>query len=765
MGDLCLPKSTRDIIAKVGVMDRHPGLQLDKLSGEHPANEHQQKEALKRVCATLGFPGIYSDLLDRWKEKLAALRTTFFDCQTTGPLTLHLSRASALENAGICLHPIYGFVYLPGSGLKGMARAYAETVWKPAQTNTADAQDKIEEVFGNQPGEKKKEKQRAGSIVFHDAWPIAWPKLELDIVNNHHSKYYQGKNNGDAPGDWENPIPVNFLAIGARNTFTFALAKRRDDVDDDLVNHAREWLIGALCHMGAGAKTNAGYGSFKVVDEPKEATEKRLVELEKSRETYSATLELVTPAFLAGARQDGTDCDLRPATLRGLLRWWWRTMHAGYVDITTLRAMEAAIWGDTNTGGAVRIALEPKVKCDPISYNHKNRFEPEATFKRDHDLQGRPNNKTTQGLFYASYGMNDDRNRDPRHYMPAGAQWNLGITARGHNEAVDNNLVIGQAKAALWLLCRFGGVGSKSRKGFGSFADVEIDGISLDTIKEQARRFQAAFGVSVQRDTPESASLHHALEPLEIPTQWKDCWFVLDQLGFSYQSFAQQFKHENEKISLGLPRKIHGPKDREPMPGQQNWRAPIWLGELHPKKEKRKTKDMRDASPVHFHISKNADGTLTIRAIAFPAKYLPDFDSSKEFLQKFLDHLNKNIAQRANDFKDKGRRPCSEGEAISASATTISRKRDAGTPVKVKIIAARKKGGFDVQEEGKRQGTLTIGTAPSPPPNVGDTVDAEIVDDKPDKPMYKWPSQKKSTQPRPGGGKGKGNHRRGGGRR
>ena len=60
-------------------------------------------------------------------------------CATTGPLTLHLVRASALENAGICLHPLYGFVYLPGTGLKGMARAYAETVWLPRNISSTPA--------------------------------------------------------------------------------------------------------------------------------------------------------------------------------------------------------------------------------------------------------------------------------------------------------------------------------------------------------------------------------------------------------------------------------------------------------------------------------------------------------------------------------------------------------------------------------------------------------------------------------------------------
>ena len=58
------------------------------------------------------------------------------------------------------------------------------------------------------------------------------------------------------------------------------------------------------------------------------------------------------------------------------------------------------------------------------------------------------------------------------------------ITAKG-GSLVPANEVLRQGEAALWLLCRYGGIGSKSRKGFGSFADVDITGIrSMDDCKE-----------------------------------------------------------------------------------------------------------------------------------------------------------------------------------------------------------------------------------------------------------------------------------------
>ena len=411
-----------------------------------------------------------------------------FPAVTIGPLTLHLARASALENAGICLHPLYGFAYLPGSGLKGMAHAYSETVWLPAQTNQKQAWRQIEDVFGwapnpdrhqqindsHHPAEVRRKddndpdspeiRASSGNIVFHDAWPKSWPKLVVDIVNNHHQDYYQAKpdDNDHPPGDWENPVPVYFLAVKPDTTFTFPLSKRRAGRCPTTCSpwHTN-WLLGALCHLGAGAKTVAGYGAFKPTPGAKTVPALPL----QSRASFETTLELVTPAFLAGASQQAEDCDLRSATLRGLLRWWWRTMHAGFVDVKTLRAMEATIWGDTRRGGAVRLELSPISPVQVSLYSHPQ------------DRQS--------GTRYAAYGM-DERNRGERkqRFIAApGARWNFRVLTRKtkYQPASMNtenpppailltaDRVSKQVLAALWLLTRFGGIGSQSARGSDQF--------------------------------------------------------------------------------------------------------------------------------------------------------------------------------------------------------------------------------------------------------------------------------------------------------
>ncbi|HEX4613495.1 MAG TPA: type III-B CRISPR module RAMP protein Cmr6, partial [Urbifossiella sp.] len=587
----------------------HPGLLIDKyVDSWHPGtgnySERVQKptvQAAADLCRTPP-PGLdWADLFARHAAFLAAARAAPWNMVTAGPLALHLSRASALENAGLCLHRVYGFAYLPGTGLKGMARSYAETVWLPAQTDQGGAREAIRTVFGHVK-DKGDASGRAGAVVFHDAWPAEWPRLVPDLLNNHHKGYYGGT---DAPGDWDEPNMVSFLAVAPGTRFRFALAKRRSDGDNALLSHAREWLKLALIDEGAGAKTAAGYGGFRLAD----ATEQEPARpaATAARATHETTLELVSPAFLAGPNQQPDDCELRPATLRGLLRWWWRTLHAGFVDVPTLRRMEAAVWGDTGTGGAVRVTVEPLTQVTPLSFDKKQAAV-------DHRLPKPPDGRTTQGLVYASYGMDERKGR--RAYLPPGTKWKALLTARpGRYVARDPRtkedrrselpaaLLLTQGKAALTLLCHLGGVGSKSRNGFGSFADQP--GASFADLKQAAAAFRTACGVgrTFRPSDAESLSIEEIVSPqtnerpwLEVPTPWKNSWFALDQIGAAMQGFAQRYKHNPAKLALGLPREIDGPKPKPTRRLHGSQHSPL----------------KRHAAPVFYHLTCGTNGTLTV---------------------------------------------------------------------------------------------------------------------------------------------------------
>lgn len=175
---------------------------------------------------------------------------------TNSRLIIGLGGTSVIET-GITLHPLYGFPYLPASGLKGLARAYAEIGCD------AEGQELLD-VFGSEDKARHSDNNRQGEVFFMDGLPTSFPKLELDIMNPHYSRYYQGekdsKGNPMPPADYLNPVPVTFLAVAPGQTFSFCLYSR----EKALAEKAKEWLIGGLTDLGAGGKTNVGYGYFKV---------------------------------------------------------------------------------------------------------------------------------------------------------------------------------------------------------------------------------------------------------------------------------------------------------------------------------------------------------------------------------------------------------------------------------------------------------------------------------------------------------------------
>ncbi len=785
---LVLPESTVRLISSNQV--QHPGLQLDKYS--IPGDQQAQKTALDAVCRVSGDSSLLKNLLARRQAMLKALPGGgWFACTTMGPLTLHLARAAALENAGICLHPIYGFAYLPGSGLKGLARAYAETVWLPAQSDQSAAWRQIEDVFGWAPNPDRRQqvansyhpasvrrqddtdpkspevKAACGNIVFHDAWPERWPRLLVDIVNNHHPEYYQAAQVQHPPGDWEDPVPVYFLAVAPGETFTFPLSKRHHAVADDLLELARTWLLGGLCHLGAGAKTNTGYGAFKPAEDA-------LPSLPEHRlKTYETELKLTSPAFLAGANQQREDCDLRPATLRGLLRSWWRTMHAGAVDVATLRALEAAIWGDTKGGAAVRLVVERVASPNPQLYNKRNlaNFD-DRKKKSEYGIPEANPEKTTQGLWYLSYGMDEfsqKEGRKQRHWLGPGETWRLRLiagptrfvepvkTEQKANRRADKaqpakditaDEVLEQAKAALWLLCHFGGVGSKARKGFGSLQATQLaDEYKLETCQQAAKRLRERLGLAA-RPNRDAIDLAQKLGPVEVKFSWPNIWDVLDQVGFACQVFAKKYKHKPEKKALGLPRRI-GP----PVEGSFNPRPPV--------------KD-RHASPVHIHLAPRKDGEQgwTVRIVALPSAYLPNLETSQEFLQEFLQEVESELKRRANLEAPGGQKPAvSVPAAGSASASTASLPSPGSTVKAVLLEEKTKKGGWMARHVDSGCKGHIVNTEKVPgDKQPGEEVEL-IVASASDSMSFRWPTEEEKQRAQKGQDKtkkGPGSQPRGG---
>lgn len=282
------------------------------------------------------------DLLAAWNARWQNLTTNAltFSLQTDWRLIAGLGKKGSLE-VGFTFHR-YGFPYLPGSSLKGLARSAAllqigEKIGKTKfealhkQIVPEKEQKKVgllgalemvlslpeEKIFLEEmelcsPAPEVVElskrfrtifgtTEHGGHIIFFDAIPSdrELPRLELDIMNPHYPKYYEQTGNSNPqtpPANWQSPVPVKFLTVASGVVFRFAVGWRSAPIDttpldslptevarkewswfkgaisptvesrNPLLEQARNWLEGGLRDLGAGGKTNAGYGYFTEVN-------------------------------------------------------------------------------------------------------------------------------------------------------------------------------------------------------------------------------------------------------------------------------------------------------------------------------------------------------------------------------------------------------------------------------------------------------------------------------------------------------------------
>ena len=286
-GDYEIPipsKSAEAFRAYKGVTN--PGLVFDRFAPDWSSKSTLKKEGLQRVTKAQADEALLREWNARWERCVRAARGEPFTLQTDWRFVAGLGRKGSLE-VGFTFHR-YGFPILPGSSVKGVARAWA-FLWLAEQANVNPLAELDEVLSADSEDDEKEEKKKylrwraaqpdevqqladdfrvifgtpatAGRAVFFDAIPAQLPTLELDVMNPHFPKYYQGD---QPPTDWQSPVPVYFLTVAAGTEFRFGVGWRGalDEAGQCLRRLAQKWLTEGLTNLGAGAKTSAGYGYF-----------------------------------------------------------------------------------------------------------------------------------------------------------------------------------------------------------------------------------------------------------------------------------------------------------------------------------------------------------------------------------------------------------------------------------------------------------------------------------------------------------------------
>lgn len=193
-----------------------------------------------------------------------------------------------------------------------------------------------------------------------------------------------------------------------------------------------------------------------------------------------ATYRITTPLFLGGMDTKET-AEIRPPSLKGLLRFWFRAIALPQLgSLESVWTMERELFGSTKNQSSFLLTV--------ADVNVQQVKEPIKGF----------------GISYLGYGVIDTRGNPLRPYLRGGGGFKVHILTgkRFKNEQL---ALLVQAVKALGLM---GGGGARSRKGFGSLSleSLRCNGkeiwkapASAEELKQSVREF---LGEIVRKELP-----------------------------------------------------------------------------------------------------------------------------------------------------------------------------------------------------------------------------------------------------------------------
>ncbi len=202
--------------------------------------------------------------------------------------------------------------------------------------------------------------------------------------------------------------------------------------------------------------------------------DEKFVERESNTTTWMFELEVLTPIFGGGVAIDGTQKPIDPRTpirvsaIRGQLRFWWRaTNPAGCTTVDELRIAEKRLFGAARLSDEDDVgALSLSVHAQPTTKNLVLFQEKEVS----RTLLG--GDREAQGIAYGAFALRDKK-PFTRHgtITEVTRRLELHVTVPKAEELQD------QLACALWAWANFGGVGGRTRRGFGSVNLVAREGV------------------------------------------------------------------------------------------------------------------------------------------------------------------------------------------------------------------------------------------------------------------------------------------------
>ena len=249
--------------------------------------------------------------------------------------------------------------------------------------------------------------------------------------------------------------------------------------------------------------------------------------------TLTATYRVITPMFLGGA-EPTAEAELRLPSFKGALRFWWRALMWGEVgDIGELRRREAELFGSSETGQS-RILL----RTDGA---HRSSTHMDGQWGRNSWEQ------------YTGYGLRE-KDKGERCFIQPDHEWrvHVNLTRCSPGQA-------GEIVTAVKLFGLAGGLGDRSRKGWGSVTLTELDGGDwscptkdgswISTVKSllSKNRSQSAPYTAFTRSSKWNVG------PIQTTAKAAQQW-----MGKRYQGWVKDTAPKDHRSQFGLPREYKG---------------------------------------------------------------------------------------------------------------------------------------------------------------------------------------------------------------
>ncbi len=335
----------------------------------------------------------------------------------------------------------------------------------------------------------------------------------------------------------------------------------------------------------------------------------------------SFEIETITPMFLSGA--DQSKAELRAASIKGLLRFWWRTLQVES-NLDRLREKESKVFGssDEKTGGgssfAIRIAHEGVLETTNADFPKHNII-----------VTSKGKSFPVNVLEYMAYGPCSydkvkKKNVIVRKYISGGFKFSLHIS-------IFKQEFLNEILKAMYVFDLFGGVGSKSRNGFGSFLitnkdecfnsianDISVGGAYT---KENLQKVAKGTDLKAYTTFAEGTRVFRAKDPYAT---WDK---TLGEVGKIYRGIR------SGDIKIG--------KEKDSIPFEQKYKYDKRQYIGSPIVADHKTKSLLDrhAKPYFIKITKEGD-RYRAYILYLPSRYCVELDNAVQHDRKFTEVCN-----------------------------------------------------------------------------------------------------------------------------